>query len=137
MGERRTRNQERILKVMKGLMQPTSAQDLYIQLRNHEYTIGLATVYRSLDALKVDGLVQVRTLPSGESLYSLPQEDRHHLTCLRCGNSILITECPVHDLEDELQSHHKFRIYYHTLEFFGLCPSCQAKEDAAADAPSL
>ena len=94
MSERRTRSQERILKVLKGLTQPTSAQDLYVALR-HEYTIGLATVYRSLDALKVAGLVQVRTLPSGESLYSLPQEDRHHLSCLRCGNSISIDECPV------------------------------------------
>ncbi|MEL6764928.1 MAG: Fur family transcriptional regulator [Cyanobacteria bacterium J06607_6] len=120
MSERRTRSQERILKVLKGLTQPTSAQDLYVALR-HEYTIGLATVYRSLDTLKIAGLVQVRTLPSGESLYSLPQEDRHHLSCLRCGNSISIDECPVHDLEHELQDHHKFRIYYHTLEFFGLC----------------
>ncbi|MGD1944378.1 MAG: Fur family transcriptional regulator [Leptolyngbyaceae cyanobacterium] len=130
MNERRTRSQERILKVMKGLTQPTTAQDLYVALR-HEYTIGLATVYRSLDALKVAGLVQVRTLPSGESLYSLPQEDRHHLSCLRCGNSISIDECPVHDLEHELQDHHKFRIYYHTLEFFGLCPDCQAQETAS------
>lgn len=132
MSGRRTRSQERILKVMKGLTKPTSAQDLYVELRNHEYTIGLATVYRSLDALKMDGLVQVRTLPSGESLYSLPQEDRHHLTCLRCGGSISIDECPVHELEHELQHHHKFRIYYHTLEFFGLCPDCQAKEEAAS-----
>ena len=130
MSERRTRSQERILKVLKGLTQPTSAQDLYVALR-HEYTIGLATVYRSLDTLKVAGLVQVRTLPSGESLYSLPQEDRHHLSCLRCGNSISIDECPVHDLEHELQDHHKFRIYYHTLEFFGLCPDCQAQETAS------
>ena len=130
MSERRTRSQERILKVLKGLTQPTSAQDLYVALR-HEYTIGLATVYRALDALKVAGLVQVRTLPSGESLYSLPQEDRHHLSCLRCGNSISIDECPVHDLEHELQDHHKFRIYYHTLEFFGLCPDCQVQETAS------
>ncbi|MEM1279588.1 MAG: Fur family transcriptional regulator [Cyanobacteria bacterium P01_D01_bin.6] len=127
---RRTRSQERILKVMKGLTKPTSAQDLYVELRQHEYSIGLATVYRSLDALKLNGLVQVRTLPSGESLYSLPQEDRHHLNCLQCGNTVSIHECPVHDLEHELQAHHKFRIYYHTLEFFGLCPDCQAQEEA-------
>ncbi len=127
MGERRTRSQERILKVMKGLAKPTSAQDLYIELRNHNHSIGLATVYRSLEALKLAGLVQARTLPTGESLYSLPHEDRHHLTCLRCGNTIAIDECPVHDLEHELQEHHQFRIYYHTLEFFGLCPVCQSQ----------
>lgn len=133
MGARKTRNQERILKVMKGLAKPTSAQELHVELRNHEHSIGLATVYRSLEALKLDGLVQVRTLPTGESLYSLPQEDRHHLTCLRCGNSIAIDECPVHELEKELHYAHKFRIFYHTLEFFGLCPICQAQEAVVAE----
>ena len=68
----RTRSQERILKVMKGLTKPTSAQDLYMELRNHEYSIGLATVYRSLDALKLEGLVQVRTLPGRSSPSHLP-----------------------------------------------------------------
>lgn len=131
MSERRTRSQERILKVMQRLTKPASAQDLYVELRNADYSIGLATVYRALDALKLDGSVQVRTLPSGESLYSLPQEDRHHLTCLRCGNTISIEECPVHELEQELHRAHKFRIFYHTLEFFGLCPSCQIQETAA------
>jgi Fur family ferric uptake transcriptional regulator len=132
MGERRTRSQEQVLKVLQGLAEPTSAQELYVELRNQAYSMGLATVYRALEALKLEGLVQVRTLSSGESLYSLPQEDRHHLTCLRCGNTISIQECPVHDLEHELQQHHQFRIYYHTLEFFGLCPDCQAQEVAAS-----
>lgn len=127
MSGRKTRSQERILRVLQGLKKPTSAQDLYLELRNREYRMGLATVYRALEALKLDGLVQVRTLISGESLYSLPQEDRHHLTCLRCGQSISIDECPVHDLEYELHRTHKFRIFYHTLEFFGLCPECQAQ----------
>lgn len=122
---RRTRNQEKILKLLQGLAQPISAQNLYVELRRHGSSMGLATVYRSLDALKLDGSVQVRTLPTGESLYSLPQEDRHHLTCLQCGDTITIDECPVHELEDQLHQAHHFRIYYHTLEFFGLCPDCQ------------
>ncbi|MBF2035065.1 MAG: transcriptional repressor [Leptolyngbyaceae cyanobacterium T60_A2020_046] len=133
MNVRRTRNQDRILKVMQGMSTPISAQDLYIALRNHEYTIGLATVYRSLDALKLEGAVQVRTLPSGESLYSLPQEDRHHLTCLRCGQTVVIDDCPVHELEHQLHEAHQFRIFYHTLEFFGLCPQCQQDSAAAPE----
>lgn len=131
MKVRRTRSQDQILKVLKGLNQSVSAQDLYVELRQHHISIGLATVYRALDALKLEGAVQVRTLPSGESLYSLPQEDRHHLTCLQCGESITIDECPVHDLEEQLHQAHQFRIYYHTLEFFGLCPSCQEGSTAS------
>ena len=125
MKTQRTRSQERILSLLKHGSRAFSAQDIYIELRKRKKSIGLATVYRSLDALKLDGLVQVRTLPSGESLYSSVQEDKHHLTCLQCGTSIPIDQCPVHDLETQLNDSYQFKIYFHTLEFFGLCTQCQ------------
>ena len=125
MAIRRTRNQERILEVLQSQEQAISAQDLHGVMRQDGSRIGLATVYRALEALKLDGTVQVRTLSNGESLYSLTHEDRHHLTCLRCGESLPIEECPVHELEEHLNDSHHFRIFYHTLEFFGLCDKCQ------------
>ena len=124
MKTERTRSQERIFKYLKTLNRAISAQDIYIELRTSQ-NIGLATIYRALEALKLEGVVQVRTLASGESLYSLVQQDKHHLTCLQCGQSILIDECPVHELETQLHNFHKFKIFYHTLEFFGLCHQCQ------------
>jgi Fur family transcriptional regulator, ferric uptake regulator len=126
MEPRRPRSQTQILDLLTTLDRPISAQDLYIELRNHDRGMGLATVYRALDALKKDGHVQVRTIPTGECLYTVLQEDRHHLTCLECGASIAIDECPVHHLEKELQTHYHFKINYHTLEFFGLCQQCQS-----------
>ncbi|GAB4226729.1 MAG: Fur family transcriptional regulator [Elainellaceae cyanobacterium] len=125
MKSQRTRNQERILSLLKALNRSISAQDIYVELRNRNQMMGLATVYRSLEALKLEGSVQVRTLANGESLYSPVQADRHHLTCLQCGASIPIDECPVHDLEDQLHQSYQFKIFYHTLEFFGLCNKCE------------
>ena len=125
MNVRRTRSQERIIKVLKSLNQPISAQDLFIELRNRDQSLGLATVYRALDALKLEGLVQVRAVAGGEALYSLIQQDRHHLTCVQCGEVIPIDGCPVHELEEQLNRSYQFKIYYHMLEFFGLCTGCQ------------
>ncbi|HEY9645079.1 MAG TPA: transcriptional repressor [Chroococcidiopsis sp.] len=139
MNNRRTRSQERILNLLKTLNREISAQDLYIELRKHSQSIGLATIYRSLEALKLDGVIQSRTLASGESLYSSMQEDRHHLTCLQCGDSVPIDECPVHDLEKQLNQSYQFKIYYHLLEFFGLCTRCQtsnAADNAASNHPA-
>lgn len=121
----RTRSQERILNLLKTIKQGISAQDMYVELRHRNQSMGLATVYRSLEALKLEGLVQVRTLANGEALYSLAQQDKHHMTCLQCGRSIPLNQCPVHELETQLQTTHKFKIFYHTLEFFGLCNGCQ------------
>ena len=125
MKPRRTRNQDRIIDVLKTLDRAISAQDLYVELRNQGMSMGLATVYRSLEALKLEGVVQSRPIANGEAVYSLIHEDRHHLTCLQCGNSIPIDECPVHDLELQLNQAYQFKIYYHMLEFFGLCDRCQ------------
>ena len=120
--------------MLKKLNRAISAQDLYIDLRKQSQSMGLATVYRSLEGLKLEGVIQVRTLTNGESLYSLAHEDRHHLTCLQCGQSIAIEECPVHELEENLHQSHHFKIFYHTLEFFGLCPNCQ-QEDSVGSTP--
>ena len=123
----RTRSQERILNLLKNIKHSISAQDIYVELRNFNQSMGLATVYRSLEVLKLEGLVQVRTLANGEALYSLVQRDKHHLTCLQCGISIPINQCPVHELERQLQTSHEFKVFYHTLEFFGLCKKCKGK----------
>lgn len=130
MKVKRTRSQERILNLLKTLKQAVSAQDIYVELRNRNQGVGLATVYRALEGLKLEGVVQVRTLANGESLYSSAQEDQHHLTCLQCGISTPIDECPVHQLESQLQHSYQFKVFYHTLEFFGLCDRCQLAQAA-------
>jgi Fur family transcriptional regulator, ferric uptake regulator len=128
MKTQRTRSQERVLSLLNQLKRSISAQDIYVALREGDQGLGLATVYRALEMLKLEGVVQVRTLANGESLYSTLQEDRHHLTCLQCGKSIPIDQCPVHDLENQLNQSHRFKIFYHTLEFFGLCQQCQTAQ---------
>ncbi len=130
MKVQRTRSQDKILQLLKQLNQEISAQGLYVELRQAKVPLGLATVYRSLEALKLAGIVQARVLGNGETLYSQAQSDRHHLTCLQCGTSVPLneTDCPVHALEKNLRQSAHFEIYYHTLEFFGLCSTCQQKQ---------
>ncbi|MGK7876479.1 MAG: Fur family transcriptional regulator [Xenococcaceae cyanobacterium] len=125
MKAERTLSQERIFRLLKTRKRAISAQDIFLELRRRKQNIGLATVYRSLEALKLEGAVQVRKLATGESLYSSVKRDQHHLTCVNCGTSIPINECPVQDLEHQLEKSHQFKVYFHTLEFFGMCQKCQ------------
>jgi Fur family ferric uptake transcriptional regulator len=128
MKSQRTRSQERVFHLLKTLNRAVSAQELFVELRQRDLNMGLATVYRALESLKLQGAIQARTLTTGESLYSSVQKDQHHLTCIDCGESIPFEECPVHDLEEKLERSHRFKVYYHTLEFFGLCDRCQTAE---------
>ncbi len=122
-----TRSQAQIIRVLKSLNYAISAQDLYLELKHRDQPLGLATVYRALDALKVQGTVKSITLTSREALYSLISQDQPHLNCVECGKSLPINECPVHHLEKQLEQTHHFQVYYHTLEFFGRCHQCYTK----------
>ncbi|ERN40196.1 Fe2+/Zn2+ uptake regulation protein [Rubidibacter lacunae KORDI 51-2] len=126
MKSRRTPSQKRVLKLLHASTRALSAQEIFSKLRKQQLATGLATVYRALDALKLSGEVHVRMQTNGESLYTAAHDDTHHLTCLNCGKSVTIAECPVHALEAQLQASHQFQVFYHNLEFFGLCDRCQS-----------
>ncbi|MEM9771202.1 MAG: transcriptional repressor [Cyanobacteria bacterium P01_D01_bin.73] len=134
MASNRTRNQDQILQTLKSLSYEIAAQDLYVHLQEHGHKIGLATVYRALDVLKQRGEIQVRTSKSGISLYgSLKRDHHHHLNCVRCGKEEAMDECPLQELQKQLNmigTTTNFKVYYHTLEFYGVCKACQSLEDS-------
>jgi Fur family ferric uptake transcriptional regulator len=102
-----------------------SGQDLHARLRGGPAAMGLATVYRHLRQLQQRGLVRCRHLPSGEALYAPTERDEHHLTCVDCGSTRVLSRCPVHDLPIPGKELGGFLPMYHTLEFFGLCERCR------------
>ena len=124
--KRYTRAQNAVLATLQQHRQPIFAQDLYRVMRS-PHGIGLATIYRSLDTLQKWGLIQHRTTLGGTTLYSLVEHDHPYMTCLHCGQSFPINECPVMELTAKLQGCHAFKIYHHTLEFFGLCKPCAVR----------
>ncbi len=121
-----TRHQQTVLEVLRQQSIPLSAQQLYGLLRQQK-SIGLATVYRALDALKLHGFIKSQLGLNGEAFYSSVDLDQHYLTCLHCGQSLPLEHCPLQGLEG-LESHWpgdmSFQVYYHTLEFFGICETC-------------
>jgi Fur family ferric uptake transcriptional regulator len=128
---RRTPAQNAVLEALQHHRQPISAQALHSAMCSQrlgeaqaQHGIGLATMYRSLDALQKLGLVQHRVTLEGTTLYNLVEQDCHYMTCLHCGQSFQVKDCPVMEFEAKLQGSNAFKIYYHTLEFFGLCEPC-------------
>lgn len=122
-----TRSQQTILEMLAEVPSAISAQDLHMMFRQRQ-SIGLATIYRSLEALKVHGLVKSRSSVQGEFLYSLIAKDTHYLTCLHCGKSVQLDRCPLQSLDQNLAKNDGFKVYYHILEFFGLCSTCNNLE---------
>jgi Fur family transcriptional regulator, ferric uptake regulator len=127
-----TRSQQKVLDLFQNLAEPISAQGIYLELRNRQENLGIATVYRSLETLKVQGAIKSQMSATGESLYSLIPTDHHHLNCLQCGLTLPIHACPIDNMpshtmpsDTDLEHSGNFKVFYHTLEFFGLCGDCQ------------
>jgi Fur family ferric uptake transcriptional regulator len=121
--------QQLLLAELRGAGGELSGQELHARLRGGSGAMGLATVYRHLRQLQQRGLVRCRHLPSGEALFAPTERDEHHLTCVDCGSTVLLSHCPVHDvhLPEEGQSD-GFQLLFHTLEFFGLCRACRERQ---------
>ena len=129
MSVKRSNSQKQIISVLKELKEEINAQDLYVKLRQRGDKLGLATVYRGLKALKLEGTIQERVSPTGESFYSVISKDhQHHLNCVGCGRSLSLDTCPLEQQAFEPYQAENFKVFYHTLEFFGLCSVCQNQQ---------
>lgn len=103
-----------------------SPQDLHQRLEEAGISVGIATVYRHLNALAESG--DADTIPvSGGQLFRAcePHSHHHHLVCEICGTAVDI------DAPDEgwflaIAQAHGFTVNRHILEIFGRCPQCHA-----------
>lgn len=102
-----------------------SAQDIFVALRNRNTPLGLATVYRTLKQMQIEGLVFTRAVAGDRYIYCLVGDDKHYMTCLRCERSTPLDACPLEKFSPLRLPAENFEVFYHTLEFFGLCSVCQ------------
>jgi Fur family ferric uptake transcriptional regulator len=122
--------QQMLLEQLKLADRELSGQDLHALLRQSSQAMGLATVYRHLRQLQQRGLIRCRHLPSGEALFAPVERDEHHLTCVDCGTTLVLEHCPMHNVQLHGDQAEGFQLLFHTLEFFGLCRSCQNRQNA-------
>ena len=106
-----------------------SAQDVFARLRADGGTVGLSTVYRHLQALVDDGVVDVIHTPDGEATYRYcgeagDQRHHHHLVCRSCGRTEEIEGRAVERWAGDVARAHGYADVDHTVELFGRCPSC-------------
>ena len=105
-----------------------TAQQLYERLRGR--SVGLASVYRTLELLAELGLAMKRAEDGGEAsyLYCSP-EHHHHVICTQCGvvREIDANFCPGPTVIAAVEAATAFRIEQHTLDFHGLCGDCAGR----------
>jgi Fur family ferric uptake transcriptional regulator len=105
-----------------------SAQNLHARLRDQGQTVGLATVYRTLQAMATDGDVDMLRTDDGEAVYRRcsTSNHHHHLVCRSCGRTVEVEGPAVESWADKVSAENGFSDVRHTLEIVGTCSDCQA-----------
>ncbi|NUR72593.1 MAG: transcriptional repressor [Hamadaea sp.] len=102
-----------------------SAQELHAMLRDRGDTIGLTTVYRTLQALADAEEIDVMRPPGGEHLYRRCSDTHHHhLVCRSCGATVEVEGPAVENWTSKVAAEHGYSDVSHTLELFGTCSAC-------------
>lgn len=115
-----------ILNYLKGNKSHPSAEDIYKAVQKQFPTMSFATVYNTLEALRNKGNIQELKIDSGKKRYDPDCSVHHHLICTECKNILDIFKDFKLNLSDKLTD--GFELLGNSIEFFGICRNCKAKE---------
>ena len=127
-GRRTTRQRSALVALLDELDGFRSAQDLHALLRERGDSVGLATVYRALQALVDDGQLDMLRGTDGEAAYRrCSPSHHHHLVCRSCGRTVEVADPPVERWAARVATEHGFADVQHQVEVFGTCAECSAR----------
>ncbi len=122
---RPTRQRAAVTRALSSFDDFRSAQDIHDLLGRGETPVGLATVYRTLNALVEAGEVDMLRTEDGEAIFRRCSETHHHhLVCRSCGATIEVEGPAVERWTHAIAAEHGYSDISHALEIFGTCGAC-------------
>jgi Fe2+/Zn2+ uptake regulation proteins len=125
---RSTRQRAAVAAALDEVDEFRSAQDLHDVLKHRGDSVGLTTVYRTLQSLADAGEVDVLRNTDGEAVYRRCStgEHHHHLVCRVCGKAVEVEGPAVERWAETIAAQHGYANVAHTVEIFGTCAECAA-----------
>ena len=130
-GLKATRQRDLIVDTFFSQSGHLSVDELLARVTERDRTIGAATVYRTMKILTDAGLATARHFEGGQTRYEAALDRHHHdhLICTSCGAIVEFENERIESLQDVVAEHHGFRVTHHKLELYGLCRTCQEREE--------
>lgn len=115
-----------LMQLLEKTDKPLDVQSMIAFLEKQDIKADPATVFRIVNMFTEKGLVKQIQLHEGKFRYELADKaDHHHLVCNKCGDIQDISDCNIESLEKEIEKKKHFKVTSHSLEFFGVCSTCQ------------
>ncbi len=105
-----------------------AVHDLWRELLEFDPSIGRATVYRAVDVLVEQGVLDRIPISSGTHRYRLcGATHHHHVRCNRCERVVEVDACLPPEVFAAVATATNFTIDGHSLELFGRCGMCRGE----------
>ncbi|TET20500.1 MAG: transcriptional repressor [Candidatus Cloacimonadota bacterium] len=128
-GLRLTQQRKQIIAYFFSKYKHYSVEELYEEIKPQIAGIGLATVYRTMQLLVEAGLALQRRFKDNITRYEPVHKNHHdHMICLGCGEIIEFGNKKIEAMQEEVAKRHKFVPVSHTLQLYGYCAKCMAKQ---------
>jgi len=126
---RMTHQRELILEELGNCHNHPTADALYERIKKKLPRISLATVYRNLEILSEAGMIRKLEISGRQKRFDKEIEQHDHVFCVQCRrvDDIKYDQRRLVSLKEE-QSR-GYTISGCRVEFFGVCPKCQAKNE--------
>lgn len=124
-GRRDTRQRRSLREHLANTDSFVTAQQLFDNLRASGDKVGLATIYRTLQAMSEAGEVDSVRTDDGGTIYRMcGPAHHHHLVCKSCGLTVELDGPTVERWAASAAEDHGFSEVTHVVELFGLCGAC-------------
>jgi Fur family peroxide stress response transcriptional regulator len=127
-GYRITPQRLAILTVLADSLDHPTVETVHRRLLPAIPDLSLATVYKTITALKACGEVLELQFSDRDNRYDAARPTPHpHLICQGCGAVVDPPLAGVETMAEALAQATGYAILSHRLDFFGLCPKCRTK----------
>ncbi len=118
-----------IYKVLFDTTSHPTAEDIYNALKQLLPTMSLATVYKTLDALKKADLATELNVGDDSSRYDSTIESHPHMVCFICGKVTDLHTNSLCEFKKQIQKETDFEIVSEKVYFYGTCKDCKVQLD--------
>lgn len=131
---RNTRQRQVVLEELQKLTTHPTAAELYEITRARLPKISLGTVYRNLELLTQNGVIQKLHISCGDEARFDGNPERHyHVRCVRCDRVDDLHDLPGDFVKGGVKSLSGYKILGFRLEFVGICPECTRRLEPGGD----
>ena len=128
---RSSHQRELVHQIIQASHDHPTALSVFERARRRMPTISLGTVYRNLQLLVEQGVLLERKIGNKPARYEAGRQRHYHICCIQCGTLEDLAVPYQKALDRRVERMVRYRLQEHRMEFYGVCPRCQARSHRA------